>query len=69
MEIDRHRGMMANEHTRIGSNSYEKAEYLGSLSKNQNSNHDKIKCRIKEGNSCYYSVQIFPYSRFLSKNL
>ena len=34
MEIGRHRGMAANEHIRIGSNSYEKVKtfkYLGSL--------------------------------------
>ena len=40
MEIGRHRGMMLNEHFRIGSNSYEKVKtfkYLGSLLTNQNS--------------------------------
>ena len=34
MEIGRHRGMIANEHIKIGSNSYEKVKtfkYLGSL--------------------------------------
>ena len=34
MEIWRHRGMLGNEHIKIGSNSYEKAKtfkYLGSL--------------------------------------
>ena len=34
MEIGRHRGMNANEHIRVGSNSYEKVKtlnYLGSL--------------------------------------
>ena len=33
MEVGRHRGMMANEHVRIGSKSYEKVKtfkYLGS---------------------------------------
>ena len=46
MEIGRHRGMIANEHFKIGSNSYEKVEtftYLGSL-------------LTKVGN--YYSVEI-----------
>ena len=41
MEIGRHRGMIANEHIKIGSNSYEKVETfksLGSLVANQNSN-------------------------------
>ena len=52
---------MTNEHFIIGSSSYEKMKtfkYLGSSSTNQNSIHDKIKCRLKAGNSCYYSVQI-----------
>ena len=38
MEVGRHRGMMENEHIKIGSNSYEKVEtfrYLGSLLTNQ----------------------------------
>ena len=40
MEIGRHRGVIANAHIKIGSNSYEKVEtfkYLGALLKNQNS--------------------------------
>ena len=54
MEIGRHRGMIANVHIKIGSNSYEKAnKYLGSLLTNQNSIQEKIKCRFKAGNSCY----------------
>ena len=60
MEIGRHQGMMVNEHFNIGSNSYEKVEtfkYLGSLLTNQNSVLEEIKCRLKAGNSCYYSVQ------------
>ena len=39
-EIRRHRGMIANAHIKIGSNSYEKVKtfkYLGSLLTNQNS--------------------------------
>ena len=38
--LGRHRGIIVNEHLRIGSNSYEKVksfEYLGSLVTNQNS--------------------------------
>ena len=41
-------------------NSYEKVKtfkFLGSLLTNQNSIQEEIKCRIKAGNSCYYSVQ------------
>jgi len=59
MEIGRHRGMIANEHIKIGSNSYEKEKpfkYLGSLLTNQNSFQEEIKCRHKTGISCYYSV-------------
>ena len=40
MEIGRNRGMIANEHIKIGSNYYEKVKsfkYLGSLLTNQNS--------------------------------
>ena len=40
MEIGRHRGMTANAHIKIGSNSYKKVKtfkYLGSLLTNQNS--------------------------------
>ena len=39
MEVGRHRGIMANKHIRIGSNSYEKVKtfkYLGYLLTNQN---------------------------------
>ena len=60
MKIGRHQGLIANVHIRIGSNSNEKVEYfkyLGSLLTNLNSIHERIKCRLKAGNSCYYSVQ------------
>ena len=46
MEIGRHRGVIANAHIKIGSNSYEKVKtfkYLGSLFINQNSIHEEIK--------------------------
>ena len=68
MEIGRHRGVIVNEHIKIGSNSYEKAKsfkYLGSLVINENSIQDEIKCRLKAGNSCYYSVQTLLSSRLL----
>ena len=35
----------------------------------QNSIQEEIKCRLKAGNSCYYSVQTLLSSRLLSKNL
>ena len=64
--------MIANAHIKIGSNSYEKVKafkYLGSLLTNQNSIQEEIKCRLKAGNSCYYSVYTLLSSRLLSKNL
>ena len=72
MEMGRHRGIIANAHIKIGSNSYEKVEtfkYLGSLLTNQNSIQEEIKCKLKAGNSCYYSVQTLLSSRILSKKL
>ena len=48
MEIGRNRGMTANEHIKIGINSYEKLKnlkYLGSLLRNENSIQEKLKCR------------------------
>ena len=60
MEIGCHWGKIANEHIKIVSNSYEKGKtfkYLRSLLTNQNSIQEEIKCRLKAGNSCYYSVQ------------
>ena len=65
METGRHRGVIANEQIRIGSNCYEKMKtfkYLGSSLTNQNSIQEEIKCRLKAGNSCYYSVQTGSYS-------
>ena len=44
-------------------------KYLGSLLTNQNSIQEEIKCRLKAGNSCYYSVQTLLSCRLLSKNL
>ena len=55
MEVERHPGMVANEHIRIGSNSYEKVKTfkcLSSLLINQNYIHEEIKCRHTAGNSC-----------------
>jgi hypothetical protein len=72
VEIGRHRGMIAKEHIRIGSNPNEKVKiciYLGSLVKNRNSIQDETKCRVNVGNSGYYSVQTLLSSRLLSKNL
>ena len=65
-------GVITNAHIKIGSNSYEKVEtfkYLGSLLTNRNSIQEEIKCRLKAGNSCYYSAQTLLSSGLLSKNL
>ena len=43
--------------------------WWGSLLTNQTSIQEEIKCRLKAGNSCYYSVQTLLSSRLLSKNL
>ena len=50
MEIGRHRGVIANAHIKIDSNSYEKVKtfkYLGPLLTNQNYIQEEIKCRLK----------------------
>ena len=67
MEIGRHRGMIANEHIRIGNNSYAKVKtfkYLGFLVENQISVRDEMKCILRVGNSCYYSVQTLLFFEF-----
>ena len=45
MEIGRHRGMIANEHIKIGSNSYEKVKAF--LIFSQNCIHEEIKYSLK----------------------
>ena len=48
---------------------YEKVKtfkYLGSLLTNQNSIQEDIRCRVKAGNSYYYSVQTLLSSSLLS---
>ena len=63
---------IANEHIKIGSNSYEKLktfQYLGSIVTNQNYIQEEIKCRLKARNLCYCSVQTFLSSPLLSMNL
>ena len=56
MEMGRHQDMIANEHIKIGSNSYEKVKTFKYLLTNQNSIQEEIKCSLKAGNSCYFSV-------------
>jgi hypothetical protein len=42
---------------------------MASWTTGQNSTKDEIKCRLKEGNSNYYSVQTLLSYRLLYKNL
>ena len=69
MEVERHRGMMANEHIRADINSYEKAKtfiYLASLLTNQNYTHEQIKCNTKNRKSMLlFSSDTFVLSNFL----
>ena len=59
METRRHRGMIANKHIKIGSNSYETVKtfkHLGYLSTNKNFIQEEIKFRLA-GNPCCYPGQ------------
>jgi len=47
----------------------EEFKYLGTISTNQNSIQEKIKSRLKSGNTCYHMLQYLLSSRLLSKNL
>ena len=49
--------------------SVEEFKYLGKTLTNQNSIQEEIKCRLKLGNACCYSVQNILSSSLLSKNL
>ena len=57
---------------RIDNRSFERVEefkYLGTTLTNQNSVQEEIRCRLKSGNACYYSVQNLLSSCLLSRNL
>ena len=72
MKIERHHGVREYKHIKVGSISYEKVKtfkYLEFLFTNQNPIHEEIECRLKAGNSCYYSDQTLFSSRHLCKNL
>jgi hypothetical protein len=44
-------------------------KYIRTTSKNQNSNPEEIRSRLKSENACYHSVQYLLFSSLLSKNL
>jgi hypothetical protein len=59
-------------HSMIDNSSFERVEefkHLGTTLTNQNSIEEEIKCRLRSGNTCYYSVQNRLCSWLLSKNL
>ena len=47
----------------------EEFKYLGTTLTNQNSIQEEIKCRLKLGKACYYSMQNLLSSSLLSKTL
>jgi len=47
----------------------EEFKYLGTVLTYQNSIQEEIKCRLKSGNACCYSVQNLWSSSLISKNL
>jgi quinolinate synthase len=60
MSPDQHAGQ--NHNIKIGNKYFERVEqfrYLGITVTNQISIHESIKSRLKSGNACYHSVQIF----------
>jgi hypothetical protein len=47
----------------------ERFKHLGTTLRNQNSIQEEIKCRLRSGNACYYSVQNLLSSSLLRKKL
>ena len=70
MSRDQNAGRIHNMKTDNSSiESVEEFKYLGTILTNQNSIQEEIKCRLKMGNVCFYSVQNLLSSSLLSKNL
>ena len=69
MVMSRDQNAGRSHNIKIDNSSFERAEefkYLGTLT-NKNSIQEKIKSRLKSGNTCYYSVQNLLSSSLLSK--
>ena len=67
-EVGRHRGMIANEHFRIGNNSYEKVKifkYLGFILANKNYIQEKENVDLKQG--IHVSSNTFVFSTSLQE--
>jgi len=61
-----------NHNIKVDNNLFERVEqckYLGRTSTYQNPIQEEIKCRLKSGNVCYYSVQNLSSSSLLSRNI
>jgi hypothetical protein len=66
MQVECHRGIMANEHITVGGNAYEKEKtfkYLASLLTNQNSVNGEIRRKLKAKCWYYYETRTLFYSR------
>jgi hypothetical protein len=72
MVMSRDQNAGQNHNIKIDNKSFERVEqykYLGTTLTDPNSIQEKIKCRLKSGNDCYYSVQDLLSSSLLSKNI
>jgi hypothetical protein len=72
MIVSHHPNSEQNQNIRIANESFEnveKCKYLGTILKNLNNIHDKIKSRLNSGNACYHSVHNLSSSCLISKNL
>ena len=70
MSLDQNAGWSHN--IKIDSSSFERVEefrYLGTTLTDQNYIQEEIKCRLKSGNVCHYSLQNLLSSSLLYKNL
>ena len=71
MVMSRDRNAVLGHSVKIDNSFIERVEefkYLGTTLTDQNPIQEEIKCRLKLGNVCYYSVQNLLSSRLLSKN-